>query len=142
MRSWRGGHEGQSVVELALFMPLLAFFLVGALQYGLLFLADLALTNVGRDGTRWLSVHPDTTDASFSSMIATRLPSAVTSSGLAIAVTPPCPTLTGGSCDTRPTGTTLAITYTYDVSALVIASFIPIPTTQLRYTMYARAEPR
>lgn len=135
------GEGGQSIIELAIAMPMLAFVLIGALQLGLFFLADLHLGNVTRDAARWLSVHPDTTDATFRSAIVARLSGDLAASRLTITTNPACPSLSGGLCAGRTAGSDLRVTLTYDASPLAVASFVYRPPTQLSSTMHMRVEP-
>lgn len=119
---------------------MLAFMLIASLQLGLFFLADLHLGNVTRDAARWLSVHPDTTDAAFRSNIVARLSGDLVASRLTITTVPACPSLSGGQCAGRTAASDLRVTLTYDASPLVVASFVYLPTTQLSSTMHVRVE--
>lgn len=53
---------GQSLVELALVLPVVLLLLGGAVQYGVIFMARHELTQVTRDTARWASTE-QTTDA-------------------------------------------------------------------------------
>ncbi|RME47784.1 MAG: pilus assembly protein [Chloroflexi bacterium] len=50
--------EGQSVVELALFLPVLLFIMVGALDLGRAFHAYTTVVNAAREGARYGAFHP------------------------------------------------------------------------------------
>lgn len=45
--------RGQALVEFALVLPILALILLGIMQFGLLFWAQITLTQVARDTGRW-----------------------------------------------------------------------------------------
>lgn len=45
--------RGQAVVEFALVLPLLVLIMMGVMQFGLLFWAQITLTQVARDTGRW-----------------------------------------------------------------------------------------
>ena len=54
LRSSRNRHSrGQALVEFALVLPLLVLILTGVMQFGLLFWAQITLTQVARDTGRW-----------------------------------------------------------------------------------------
>ena len=53
-RSSRNRHSrGQALVEFALVLPLLVLIMTGIMQFGLLFWAQITLTQVARDTGRW-----------------------------------------------------------------------------------------
>jgi Flp pilus assembly protein TadG len=58
---WRGsqGQAGQSLAEFALILPLLLLLLVGTIDLGLGFKTYIGLTNVAREGARWVSIQPN-----------------------------------------------------------------------------------
>jgi Flp pilus assembly protein TadG len=49
----RGSRDGQALVEFALVLPVLLVVLLGLMQFGLIFWAQLTLTQIGRDTGRW-----------------------------------------------------------------------------------------
>jgi Flp pilus assembly protein TadG len=58
MRRWGANdsldtHRGQTLVEFALILPILMIVLFGIVQFGLVFWAQITLTQVGRDAGRW-----------------------------------------------------------------------------------------
>jgi Flp pilus assembly protein TadG len=55
------GRRGQSLVELALLLPLLALLMLGALDLGRVFIAYTRLTNVAREGALYGGHFPDQT---------------------------------------------------------------------------------
>jgi len=60
-RERAGGRCGQSLVELALIMPLLALLLIGAVDLGRAFIAYTRLTSVVREGALYGSHFPSST---------------------------------------------------------------------------------
>lgn len=65
MRSRRlhHGERGQSLVEMAMVMPLLLLLALGTADLGLAFRTYIALTNAAREGARWISTHPENPSA-------------------------------------------------------------------------------
>jgi len=55
-------HPGQSLIELALILPVLMFILVGIVDFGRVFNAYIIITNVAREGARYGAMHPDEDD--------------------------------------------------------------------------------
>jgi TadE-like protein len=47
--------RGQALVEFALVLPLLVLILMGVMQFGLLFWAQITLTQIARDTGRWVA---------------------------------------------------------------------------------------
>ena len=55
-RSTRTRHtRGQALVEFALVLPLLVLILMGVMQFGLLFWAQITLTQIARETGRWVA---------------------------------------------------------------------------------------
>ena len=54
----RGGEKGQNLVELALLLPFMLIILIGVLDLGRVFFAQIAVTNAAREGVRYLTTHP------------------------------------------------------------------------------------
>ena len=50
--------KGQNLVELALLFPLVLIILVGVLDLGRIFFAEIAVVNAAREGVRYLTSHP------------------------------------------------------------------------------------
>jgi hypothetical protein len=109
-------------VELALVMPVLVGLAAVLFQLGILFLIYLSLVHAGRDVGRWISVHPDTTDAQFQTHVNADMPSTISAVLLTAQALPTCPTLTAGKCASRPAGNALHIHLSYDASASI---FLP-----------------
>lgn len=58
----RGSERGQSMVELALLVPLLALILLGLIDFGRVFGAFIVITNAAREGARYGSQYPNDID--------------------------------------------------------------------------------
>jgi Flp pilus assembly protein TadG len=141
--------DGQALIELALVTPLILGVTFTCFQFVLLFLAYMSVMNSARDLSRWVAIHPNTIDSTATSALLTRLPPNLNSSKMTIAISPTCTTLVGGLCTSRPQGTSIAFTMTYNASSLI---FLPttvgccgftmtIPTTLPTYTVNMVAEP-
>ena len=116
-RSQRGrSQRGQSLVEMALFLPLVAFFGLACVQFAVLFVAYINVMNTTRDAARWIAVHPHATDATNLALVRGRLPASISSAALTMVVTPACSSLTSGKCATRSTGAQLSVASTYNIS--------------------------
>ena len=50
--------QGQSLVELAIMMPILMIILLGIIDFGRVFYAYVTITNASREGARYGSLHP------------------------------------------------------------------------------------
>ena len=149
MRSRRGGQEGQSLVELALYLPFMAFFIFACFQFAVIFYDYLSVMNAARDIGRWLVVHPNTLDSAADAAIRSRLPSNLDPAAMRVTVSPPCTSLSSGKCASRPVDAQLAVTFNYDVSSHM---FLPrsfgvgsltlnFPTNLPAYTLYMVVEP-
>lgn len=145
----RRGERGQSLVELAMVLPVLLFFVLVSFQLAFVYYAYLSTINSGRDIARWLSAHADTTDAATTAAIKARLASGLDPNMLTVAVSPSCPALVQGECPNRSVGSRVALTLTYDASG---ALFLPttwgigdmsvtFPTRLPAYTMHLAVEP-
>jgi Flp pilus assembly protein TadG len=149
MKSPRRGQEGQSLVELALYLPIMVAFIFTCFQLAVIFYDYLSVMNAARDIGRWLVVHPHTLDSTAIAAIRSRLPSNLDSSSLNIAVSPACTSFTSGKCPNRPVDARLSVTFTYDVRSHL---FLPrtfgfgtlqvtFPTTLPSYTLHMVVEP-
>ena len=54
----RAKEQGQNLVELALLLPFMLIILMGVLDLGRIFFAQIAVTNAAREGVRYLTTHP------------------------------------------------------------------------------------
>src|SRR5690348_8020125 len=104
-RTWkfprRSRQKGQALVEWTLVLPIFLLFTLACLQFTIIWWAYISVTNVTRDGMRWLAVHPHTTDTTFVTMMNTRLPSNLSSANLTLVTSPTCASLTNGYCTSR-----------------------------------------
>ncbi|MGE3269327.1 MAG: TadE/TadG family type IV pilus assembly protein [Chloroflexota bacterium] len=141
--------RGQSLVELAIFLPLVAFFGLACVQFAVIFTAYINVMNTTRDAARWVSVHPHVIDTTNLNTVRSRLPAGMVSANLTMVVTPACSSLTGGKCITRVSGTQISVASTYNIAAHMFlpTSFgygsmvIRIPTTLPTYTIFMQVEP-
>jgi Flp pilus assembly protein TadG len=149
MKSPRRGQEGQSLVELALYLPIMVAFIFTCFQLAIIFYDYLSVMNAARDIGRWLVVHPHTLDSAAIAAIRGRLPTNLDSGSLNIAVSPTCTALTAGKCPSRAVDARLAVTFTYDVRSHLFlpttygigALQVTFPTTLPAYTLYMVVEP-
>jgi TadE-like protein len=116
--------RGQSVVELAVFMPLVLFFGLICVQFGIIFMAYVNVMNVTRDAARWVSVHPHVVDSTTVTTVTGRLPAGMSQAALTLTFDPPCSSLSSGKCTGRDPGTEITAT-----SAYVITSHLFLPAT-------------
>lgn len=138
----RRAERGQSTVELALVMPVLLMLMGTAFQLALLFSAEISLSNATRDGARWLAIHPDRVDADAIAAISSRVSYPLDAADLTVTVSPSCTSLIAGRCASRPAGSELSVTLTYDASDLWLFQGLYFPATTREYTVHMRAEPR
>lgn len=73
--------RGQSIVELALLLPILISILIGVIDLGRAFNAYITITNAAREGARYGSLHPADTGG-----IKARVVNEATESGVDIAM--------------------------------------------------------
>jgi Flp pilus assembly protein TadG len=141
--------DGQALVEMALYLPLMLAFAMFCLQMALVFFAYLSVLNAARDVGRWLAVHPHTVDATAIATIRSRLPSGLDASALSIDIAPTCLSLVNNQCANRPVGARLAVTMDYDLAPHL---FLPtsfqlgdlafsLPTRLPPYTLNMAVEP-
>lgn len=114
--------NGQSLVEIALLMPVLLVLLLGAVDLGRAFYAYVAITNAAREGARYGASFP-----SQSSGIVSRVQKEVSNSGISISsgnISTACNVYTSGSytlggsesCSNASSGDyiTVSINYTFN----------------------------
>jgi Flp pilus assembly protein TadG len=152
-RRWGGASErraaGQSLVELALILPLLLLFGLACIQFALIFRTYDDMVNVTRDAARWVSVHAQNTDTTTRAAIDLRLPASIATGRLTMTFSPPCASLSGTVCTGRTTGAQISVTSTYDITDVLFlpatlgtgAWTIRIPTTLPSYTIFMQVEP-
>jgi Flp pilus assembly protein TadG len=150
-RRWpfRRSQRGQSLIEMALFLPLIAFFGLACVQFAVLFIAYINVMNTTRDAARWISVHPHVIDTTNLNLVRGRLPASITSAALTMVVTPACTSLASGKCANRPNGAQISVASTYNITSHLFlpTSFgygsmvIAVPTTLPTYTIFMQVEP-
>jgi hypothetical protein len=133
--------RAQALVELTLVMPVLVGMIAVLFQFGILFIAYLALVHEMRDIGRFAAVHPDTVDgtsadcgtsaASLWAQVCNDAPSVVDPNRITFSViqsqdgvTHSCTSLSGGHCTLRPVGAELRMRLSYDASSIMF-----LPTT-------------
>jgi Flp pilus assembly protein TadG len=125
---FRRAHRGTSVVELALAMTLLLYVVLGAVEYGYLFLRQQQITNAARQGAR-LAATPDATSTTVGSQIDTLMTAYGMPKGTYHYTTTLTPT------NIQPgTGNTLTVQISINYAgknnlAIVNSSLCPIPAT-------------
>jgi hypothetical protein len=137
------------MVELAIFMPLIAFFGLACVQFAVVFIAYVNVMNTTRDAARWIAVHAHATDADNLALVRSRLPAAISSASLTMVVQPACTSLSSGKCTNRPVGTQIYVdsTYTITTHLFLPTSFgygsmiIRMPTSLPAYRIYMQVEP-
>lgn len=145
----RGKRRGQSLVEMAVFLPLIAFFGLAVVQFAVVFMAYLNVINTTRDAARWIAVHPNVIDSTNITTVKGRLPAGLSSAALTLAVSPTCTSLTSGRCSGRTGGTELTVTSTYNITSHLFlpTSFgygsmvVTMPTTLPSYSIVMQVEP-
>ena len=100
----RRKQRGQTVLELAVFLPLLLVFGLACIQFAVIFAAYMNVIQVTRDATRWVAVHPHVIDSTTEASIRSRLPAGVSSGALTLAFSPACTALSSGKCTARTSG--------------------------------------
>src|SRR5712691_1217272 len=156
----RTDSRGQSLVELALIMPLLVGIIAVLFQFGILFVAYLSIVNETRDIGRFVSVHPDTIDGvagtactaagTLWKQVCDDAPSVIDKTRITPTFSPACASLTAGKCTGRVAGTQMQITLQYAAAGSLI--FLPtdfrlgpwlrvaLPTDLPAYTYFVMVE--
>ena len=62
-RQKRSFLQGQSLLEMALMIPILLVLIIGALEFGRLFYTKIVITNAAREGAYYLSTHSSDYDS-------------------------------------------------------------------------------
>ena len=145
----RRKQRGQTVLELAVFLPLLLVFGLACIQFAVIFAAYMNVIQVTRDATRWVAVHPHVIDSTTEASIRSRLPAGVSSGALTLVFSPACTALSSGKCTARTSGAQISVTSTYNITShLFLPSSlgwgtltVAIPTTLPAYTIYMQVEP-
>lgn len=123
--------DGQSLVEIALVLPVLLLILTGIIDFGMLFNNYLIVGNASREGARSAAV--GSTDEQIRTVVY-NVASTLDSSRLTITITPD--QTTG-----RTTGDSVAVTveYEYNMITPIIAAIVPGPI-ELRTDTTMRCE--
>lgn len=118
LRSLIKSNRGQSLVELAIVLPILLVLIFGIVEFGRVLSAYLIIENLARDGARYGAVGHN--DAEIQALIASKNP------GLASAVLVATPSPVFSS---RSRGDTLTVTVQYQVNLVspFIDAFLPNP---------------
>jgi hypothetical protein len=133
-----GTQKAQSLVELAIILPILVGIIAVLFQFGVLFIAYLSLVHEMRDVGRWASVHPDivdgttcTTASSLWAQLCADAPSVVDPNKITLSIQPSgdgvtrdCSALASNRCTKRVAGTELKLRLQYDASTIIF-----LPTT-------------
>ncbi|MBI2845862.1 MAG: pilus assembly protein [Chloroflexi bacterium] len=126
IRKRLGGEKGQSLVELAFALPLLAIILLGAIDFGRVFYAYITIINASREGARYGSSNPTDTTGIKDQVIA-EATGTVTIDPNRITVT----------CDPSPCGEdsdSITVRVEADFDIIVAAPFLPWGNTILLRT--------
>ncbi|MEG9249038.1 TadE/TadG family type IV pilus assembly protein [Arthrobacter sp. Soc17.1.1.1] len=105
--------RGAAAVEMALVLPILILLLLGIMEFGRAFNAQVTLTNAAREGVRVMAISKDTTKARASAITAAgRFSPPLKATDIAISVP-------GSTAATPcPGGGTATVTITYTLSTL------------------------
>jgi hypothetical protein len=152
-----GAKRAQALVELALVMPILVGIVAVLFQFGILFIAYLAMVHETRDIGRYVAVHPDPIDGASCATVGSswkqvcdNAPAVIDSTRVTPTFLPACAALATGRCTARVTGTQQKITLAYNASNLFflpttfrLGGFltVAIPTTLPAYDYYVMVEP-
>jgi Flp pilus assembly protein TadG len=123
---------GQSLLELAIVLPLLVLIVLGALDLGRAFFTVIVITNASREGARYLVQHPAESTVGYIGTIAAARAEA-TGSFVVINngdVTPVCDDADANGCDS---GGTAIVTVNNDFFP-ILGWFIPSPLPLSRTT--------
>ncbi|VXB11812.1 TadE/TadG family type IV pilus assembly protein [Arthrobacter sp. 8AJ] len=113
----RDSERGAAAVEFAILLPLLLMLVLGTIEFGRAYNAQITLTNAARDGVRVMAIGKDPVDAKRKAQTA--------ASSLSTAIATTDITL---STDTCPVGTQVTLTIKYTLSTITgIAG--PFPMT-------------
>ncbi len=121
-RTTTNGARSQSLVELALALPLLLIILVGVLDLGRVYFAYMTVVNASREGARYGATKPTDTTG-----ITTRANNEASGSGITLAsVTPSCPNGCSAGNPIRVTVTAdfqLITTYLFGGGTIPLSAF-------------------
>jgi hypothetical protein len=151
--------KAQSLVELAIVLPLMVGIVAVLFQLGILFIAYLSLVHETRDIGRFASVHPDTIDGSLATactatgtlwrQVCDDAPSVIDKTQVKPTFTPACASLTAGKCTGRDALTQMHIKLHYDALSIFFLPtdfrlgpwlHVTIPTSLPDYDYYVMVE--
>ena len=161
LASWRQNARrapSQSLVEFALVMPLLVVIFAVLLQFGILFMVYLNIMHITRDTARWLSVHPDNTDATVQAYVLGHLPTYLVAANFTWSFagasstwpwSPNCTALSSGQCTTRTALSQQRVSFNYNAVPHVLLPTtlgngywrVTVPWSLPRYDYYVMIEP-
>jgi len=121
-------HTGQAVVELALLLPVLILILVGILDLGRIYGAQVTITNAAREGARYGAIYPT------ASAIQTRAAQEAAAGGITGVTTNISPTLPVGS------GTPIAVTVQYNFPMLTTNIFAGVSSVPIQASAVMQAQ--
>lgn len=110
--------KGQTLVEMALVLPILILILMGMVEFGRILNSYLIITNASREGARYASVH--STDSQIQVAI-NNLTSTLNQEKLILTISPQLSSRSSGS------STTVRIDYDIDILTPLISNIVPDP---------------
>jgi Flp pilus assembly protein TadG len=126
MMSLRTDRKGQSLVEVAIAMPLLLLILMGILDLGRAYFTYIALSDAAAEGAAYAAIHPENT-----AQIIAR--AADNTNGLVVLepemVSVDCSTFTAGS------PITVSVAFDYQLLTPIVGTLIPEGSITMRATV-------
>lgn len=110
----RKNQKGQTLVEFALVLPVLLLLILGLIQFGIIFSAQIAITNAAREGVRLAAVGEKDTD------IIARINNSI---GGHIFLSE----LTDGNIDITPDDLIVGNEITVEIKDVMLELFVPVP---------------
>jgi Flp pilus assembly protein TadG len=119
----KGKEKGQSLVEVALVIPIMLLILAGVLDLGRLYYVTVAITDAAAEGAAYAAIHPSDADG-----VVDR---AQTASSELVQIDPgqvtyDCPTITAGAT------VTVTVGYDFTVATPAINAMVPDGVLRLR----------
>jgi Flp pilus assembly protein TadG len=116
--SHNGKRGGQSIVELALMMPVMVLLVLGIVDLGRVFFAYTAVINAAREGARYGAMNPTDTAG-----IRTHAEQEAQGTGLALVAANPECLNPGSTCASGTSSYPIRVTVTFDFHLLTIQIF-------------------
>ena len=85
-RQFKNGTKGQSLIELALLLPIILFMIFSIVEFGRVFYTKIVITNAAREGAYFLSLHPTDHANGIAAVEAEAMNSGI--SDISVAITP------------------------------------------------------